>query len=62
VPRKAGLVAEITSKTRELIELCESMRVPKKDEVIPSQKLGLIDLAQQCYEQGALYAVEAAKL
>jgi hypothetical protein len=63
MPRKAGLVVQITSKTRDIIELCESMRAVRADKPpISSEKAGLIDLAQQTFEQAAMYAVEAAKL
>jgi hypothetical protein len=54
-PSDNSLVSQIKQKSAELIDLCEGMRGGAT-----SVKLHIIDLAQDAYEDAAMWAVKAA--
>jgi hypothetical protein len=60
-PSGEGTVHHIKEATAELINACESMR-PAAGEVVNTEKLRLIALAQTAYEEAAMWAVKAATI
>jgi hypothetical protein len=55
-PSATGLVDQIKQKTAELIDLCESMVTP----TMTAEQARLIGLANERYEEAAMWAVKAA--
>lgn len=58
-PSGVGNVNYFKQKTAILIDVCEEMK-PKEGELVDSEKMRLIALAQTAYEEAAMWAVKAA--